>query len=127
MVVTHKWCEDQKFIEKLIGLCKKLHVDGCRISEVKYIGMNHGYEEYDSNWIPLYPFFNGLNLIQPKTSTELITTGCIDVVYYGGIKFHLKRLCGYKLEQSLHYPHDTFMVIYSDGMIAPNWIYEDYK
>lgn len=43
------------------------------------------------------------------------------------IKFHLKRLCGYKLEQSINYPHDTFMVIYSDGLVAKNWIYKKFK
>lgn len=127
MVVTKKWCNDSEFIKKLTALCHKLQIDGCRISEVKYIGLNHGSEEYDRNWIPLYPFFEKLNIIKPKSSTELISTGCIDVVYYRGIKFHLKRLCGYKLEQSIKYPHNTFMVIYSDGLVANNWIYENFN
>lgn len=127
MVVTKKWNGDTQFVDKLTTLCHELNVDGCRISEVKYIGQNHGYEEYDANWVPLYPFFENLNIIKPKTSKELILTGCIDVVSYKDIKFHLKRLCGYKLEQSIQYPHDTFMVIYSDGLVAPNWIYEDMK
>ena len=126
-VVTQKWIGDDHFVEKLIELCHEIHIDGCRISEVKYIGLNHGHEEYDKNWVALYPFFEKFSLIEPKNSTQLIQTGCIDIVNFDGVKFHLKRLCGYKLEESLFYPHPTFMVIYSDGLTAPNWIYADFN
>jgi molybdenum cofactor biosynthesis enzyme MoaA len=121
MVIT-KAIEDEKetFIEKLTSFCHDMNVDAVRISEVKYVGENHGYEEYAKDHIKAFDFFKNLNVIKEKTSEELIRTGCIDIFYYKGIEFHLKRLCGYKLKSNVQ----TFKVVYSSGEKADDWIYD---
>ncbi|MFA5433083.1 MAG: radical SAM protein [Candidatus Paceibacterota bacterium] len=121
MVITNAMEDDKEhFIEKLTVLCHKLNVDAVRISELKYVGINNGYEEYDKQHIKAFDFFKKLNVIKNKNSEELITNGCIDVFQYNGVEFHLKRLCGFKIKSK----KQTFKVVYSNGEKANDWIYE---
>jgi pyruvate formate lyase activating enzyme len=121
MVIT-KAIEDEKeiFVEKLTAFCHDMNVDAVRMSEVKYVGENHGYEEYAKDHVKAFGFFENLGVIEKKTSEELIKTGCIDIFNYKGIEFHLKRLCGYKIKSNVQ----TFKVVYSNGEKADDWIYE---
>ena len=121
MVIT-KAIEDEKeiFVEKLADFCHDMNVDAVRMSEVKYVGENHGHEEYDKNHVRAYEFFEKLGVIEKKTSEELIKTGCIDIFNYKGIEFHLKRLCGYKIKSNVQ----TFKVVYSSGEKADDWVYD---
>ena len=120
MVITELWNSDiEHFVDRLANLCHEMNVDAARISEVKYVGINHGYEEYAEGHVKAYDFFKDLNVIKPKTSRELIETGCIDIFNYKGIEFHLKRLCGYKIKSNVQ----TFKVVYSNGEKADDWNY----
>lgn len=121
MVITNVM-EDNKeqFIDKLTLLCHKSNVDAVRISELKYVGTNNGYEEYDKRHIKAFDFFKNLNVIKNKSSQELITDGCIDIFQYNGIEFHLKRLCGFKIKSK----KQTFKVVYSNGEKADDWEYK---
>lgn len=119
MVVNKSWeNEKENFINNLVELCQKLNVDGVSMNELRYTGVNNGYEQYAEGYIKGYDFFEHLNLIKPKTSEQLITEGCIDDFEYKGIEFRLKRLCGYKFKSNVQ----TFKVIYSDGLKVDDWI-----
>lgn len=119
MVVNKSWeNEKENFVDKLVGLCKEKNVDGVSMNELRYTGINNGYEQYAEGYIKGYDFFKHLNVIKPKTSEQLITEGCIDEFKYRGIQFRLKRLCGYKFKSK----KQTFKVIYSDGLKADDWI-----
>lgn len=121
MVITKQWNDNpDNFIDELVSLCKELNVDAIRVRELKYVGINHGYEEYSPDHVKAYPFFKKTGAIVPKTSEELITTGCIDLFTYKGIEFYLQRLCGYKLKSSTQ----TLVIVYSDGRKSDDWIYD---
>lgn len=124
MVITESWLSDRdEFIDHLVDLCYSVGVDGIRISEMKYIGENHGYEEYAPGYVAAYQFFEKLNVIRPKTPSELITQGCFDIFDYRGIHFLLKRLCGFKFKS----PVQTFKAVYSDGRVVDDWEWEQKK
>ena len=121
MVITELWNTDKEnFVNKLANLCHEMHVDAVRVSEVKYVGINHGYEEYAPGHVKAYDFFKDLNVISPKTSKQLIESGCIDIFNYNDVEFHLKRLCGYKIKSNVQ----TFKVVYSNGIKADDWNYD---
>ncbi len=118
MVITKLWLgEEDIFVDKMASLCKELNVDAAKISELKYVGENHGFEEYAVGHVKAYNFFK--NFIKPKTSQQLIKTGCVDVFNYKGIEFSIKRLCGYKIKSNVQ----TFKVVYSDGKKTDDWEY----
>lgn len=119
MVINESWENNRgNFVDELVELCKKLNVDGVSMNELRYTGVNNGYEQYAEGHIKGYDFFHHLNVIKPKTSEQLITEGCVDDFEYKGIEFRLKRLCGYKLKSKVQ----TFKVIYSDGLKADDWL-----
>lgn len=120
MVITRS-IEDEKeiFVEKLTSFCHNMNVDAVKMSEVKYVGENHGYEEYAKDHVKAFDFFKNLNVIEKKTSEEIIKTGCIDILNYKSIEFHLKSLCG-KIKSNVQ----TFKVVYSNGEKADDWIYD---
>lgn len=122
MVIT-KAIEEEKevFVDRIVDLCKRLHIDAVSMNEVRYVGKNHGYPEYAKDYVKGYDFFEKLNVIEPKSSEELITKGCVDDFVYRGIDFRLKRLCGYKLKPS----KPTFKVVYSTGEKFDDWLLEE--
>ncbi|HHX69031.1 MAG TPA: radical SAM protein [Gallicola sp.] len=119
MVVNKSWeNEKESFVDKIVELCKELNVDGVSMNELRYTGINNGYEQYAEDHIKGYEFFQHLDVIKPKTSEQLITEGCVDDFEYKGIEFRLKRLCGYKFKSK----EQTFKVIYSTGLKVDDWI-----
>lgn len=121
MVITNAMADDKEcFVDKLTLLCHNSNVEAVRISELKYVGINNGHEEYDKQHIKAFDFFKDLNVIKYKSSEELIKSGCIDIFQYNGIEFHLKRLCGFKIKSK----KQTFKVVYSNGEKADDWIYK---
>lgn len=120
MVITKSMeIEKEIFIDKLVDLCKRLHVDAVSMNELRYVGKNNGYPEYAKDHVKGYNIFEKLNVLEPKTSEELITKGCVDDFVYRDIDFRVKRLCGYKLKPS----KPTFKVVYCTGEKFDDWIY----
>lgn len=115
--------EEDTFIDNIVDLCYKLHVDNVRMSELKFVDFTSNYQNdkeiYAKNHVKAYNYFKHTQKISYKTSEELITSGCIDIFNYKGIGFHLKRLCGYKLKSDIQ----TCKVVYSDGRLEDDWIY----
>lgn len=108
-------------VDKLVDLCKNTNVDALRISELKFITTKKITKEtYDKNHVRAYEFFKLLNVIKYKSSEELVRDGCIDIFSYRDIEFHLKRLCGFKIKETIQ----TFKVVYSNGKVSDDWIYE---
>ena len=122
MVITKAMGEENEaFIDKMVDLAKKLHIDAISLNELRYTGENHGYPEYAKDHVKGYDVFEKLNVIKYKTSEELITQGCVDDFTYRGVDFRIKRLCGYKLKPS----KPTFKVVYSNGEKLDDWISQE--
>lgn len=122
MVITQAMGDEKEvFVDKIVDLCKDLNVDAVSLNEIRYTGENHGYPEYAKDHVKGYDVFEKLNVIEYKTSEELITKGCVDDFSYRGIDFRIKRLCGYKLKPL----KSTFKVVYSTGEKLDDWVTQE--
>jgi len=118
-------------VNEMVKLAKYLNADKIRFTELKKVPQDM--------FISANNFFSETDL-PPKTSDELITKGCTHYCKKDGIKISVKRLCDFaKGENAIAFSccfineqgqkkidvdtEDTFKVIYSDGLVTNDWIF----
>lgn len=119
-------------VDKMIELCKWLNADKLRLTELKKVD--------DRMFIPASSFFGSDNPVLTYNSKDLIQKGCTYYYTKNGIKVSVKRLCEYAKgkdapafsccfintegQKKINVDtKNTFKVIYSDGTITDDWIF----
>lgn len=122
------------FVEKMTGICKYIGANRLRLTELKKV------EKKD--FVEAKEFYPKDSPVLRFNSNDLITKGCIYFYEKDGIQVSVKRLCDYgKGENAPAFSccfistsgqkkidvdtSDTFKVIYSDGLITNDWIFNE--
>jgi hypothetical protein len=120
-------------VEKMIELSNWFKADRLRLTELKKVD--------DSNFIAANEFFESNNPVIGYSSDELITKGCTYYFTKNNIDVSVKRLCKYAKGKNAPAfsccfintigqnkidveTKDTFKVIYSDGLVTDDWIFD---
>lgn len=120
-------------VDKMIELCKYLKADRLRLTELKKVD--------ESEFVSANKFFPKGHLALSKSSNDLITKGCTYYYNKNGIEISVKRLCNYA--KGANAPafsccfinvdgqnkinvdtKQTFKVIYGDGLVVDDWIFD---
>lgn len=119
-------------IDKLVDLCNYLHADNLRLTELKKVTQ--------SEFVAASEFFDKDSPVISFNSDELILKGCTYRFTKNGISVSIKRLCEYaKGKDAIAFSccfidangqekidvetKDTFKVIYGDGLVTNDWIF----
>lgn len=123
-------------VDKMASLCQYLHADNLRLTELKKVD--------ETQFVPASDFFKGENMeinnFCNRSSDELITQGCTLYYFNRGLIISVKRLCEYAKGKNAPAfsccfineigqkkidvdTKDTFKVIYSDGLVTDDWIF----
>jgi MoaA/NifB/PqqE/SkfB family radical SAM enzyme len=119
-------------VNKMIELSSYLNADRLRLTELKKVD--------DSDFIAADKFFENDSPILSYNSNDLITKGCTYYFTKNGIDISVKRLCKYAKGKNAPAfsccfintngqnkidveTKDTFKVIYSDGLVTDDWIF----
>lgn len=119
-------------INKMCNLCHYLGAKNLRLTELKKVD--------DSEFIPASEFIS--NEISKYDSDDLITKGCTSYIKRFGINVSVKRLCKYAKGKNAQAfsccfidlegqrkidvdTVDTFKVIYSNGQVTNDWIFNN--
>lgn len=119
-------------INKMVELCKWLNADRLRLTELKKVD--------ETQFVSASKFFREDSPALLYSSNELITKGCTYYYYQDDIHISVKRLCQYAkgknatafsccfIDQNGQKKIDvdtidTFKVIYPDGLVTNDWIF----
>lgn len=125
--------EQDVFVNKMIDLCNYLGADKLRLTELKKVD--------GEDFVEASPFFHKASDVLSYNSNELITKGCTHYFKENGIIVSVKRLCEYAKGKNAESfsccfinndgqkkidvdTEDTFKVIYSDGTVCNDWIFD---
>lgn len=123
--------ERPEAIEKMVALASTMGADRLRLTELKKVD--------EAEFVPACDFALG-DEFSSRTSINLITRGCTKYSKSKGVSVSVKRLCEYARGKNAPAfsccfinaigqkkidvdTKDTFKVIYSDGMVADDWIF----
>ena len=128
--------ERKDFVSKMIDLCNALGANRLRLTELKKVD---GDEFISAN-----DFFESNSPVLSRSSNELITQGCTYYYSEKGVNVSVKRLCAFAKGKNAPAfsccfidnegqkkidvdTEDTFKVIYSNGTMTNDWIFNGIK
>jgi organic radical activating enzyme len=135
---TRYYAENERrtAIGKMVKLCKWIGANKLRLTELKKVS--------DEQFVPAYLFVSSSDIVSTRCDRDLIERGCVFYRTIDGVDVSIKRLCKYaKGENALAFSccfidaegqkkidvdtAETFRVIYGDGMVAKDWIFNPVK
>lgn len=123
-------------VDGMIKLTRHLGANNLRLTELKKVD--------DSEFVPASNFFIRGNAFAERSSLDLIEKGCTDYYKKYGVNVSVKRLCEYAKGKNAEAfsccfinlsgqkkidvdTEDTFKVIYGDGLVTDDWVFNSDK
>jgi len=120
-------------VEEMVALCSWIGAERLRLTELKKVE--------GEDFVLSDAFFPKGDEFINRSSEELITQGCTQYYSDNGVLVSVKRLCEYAKGKDAHAfsccfintkgqkkidveTKDTFEVIYSDGLVVDDWIFD---